>query len=209
MRQNILKSKRSNSHLHFESQKNFLKCKRSQEAGTLSWIFGTFMVLIIMIIYIVLTGALFAKSGGTNTGQFDTLSTSAITESLIGFLNSDAGEYGTVYDLVKKSDADDSFKANRLEIYKSKSKTFLWTNFPGGTENNPDYTAWIRVYPINENIGQYTDLTGLTARYEVSQVYWGHQTTDLCVPGISNLIVIPILLDKKIAVCWQKHPYAK
>lgn len=201
---------------------NLLKSKLSQEAGTLSWIFGTFIILVIMGIYVFLTGALFVARGGMDNGQFDTSSMSMITENLIDFLHSDAGEYGTFYDLAVRADISDDSSDARLKIWKNATESFLRENFPGGSDSNPSYSAWIRIYSSDSEVQQFTDLTGFQAKYNIQRVWWGRQTSDSCSPHYFNrplkytrekaddytdfnTVIMPLIPNKKIAVCWQNY----
>jgi len=182
-----------------------LRNKKCQEADTITWVPATFIIIFILAGAALLGSWMFSKAGA-NTGEVISkdISKLSITRSMIDFLNSPAEKYGTVYNLAYQSGVDDSTKDERLNLFKQKAEEFLWQNFPGGTKDNPDYTAWIRIYPSGEKIEQYWKLNQWASYYEVRQVYWGSQTKDLCIPGSNNLAVVSVIPDKSVAVCWHK-----
>lgn len=175
----------------------FINSKKAQEAGTLSWIFGTIIILIIMIIYVVLTSALFAKRGGTNMGQFDNPSKSAITESLIGFLDSEAGEYGTVYDLLYRAEEKGDDSEIRRELFKQKAEAYFSTHLSRSSyDYSLDLISLGAVSSISGYSVSYFDMSAASETAALAQQY-----------EYSFDITLPIIPDKKLKLFIAKRTW--
>ncbi len=108
---------------------NLLKSKSSQEASTLTWVIATILVFVILVIFIVFTGLWFVKDGGLNAEfSYSEIPKELMTEKLTEFLNMQAGEYGTVYDLLVEYNLEDV--PERRKRFKSMAEDFLKKNFP-------------------------------------------------------------------------------
>ena len=179
-----------------------IKNKRGAVGSTLTWIAATFIIFFILAIYFVFLTIIYETkniAGEDISISYAKTDTSNV-KFLLNFLKSDAENGESVYDYLSTANIKD---AEKIKFFSEKGKALLWKIFPEGTDNNPKYNSWMRLYYLNETEEQYP--SGLSEKYTFDVAQFARRSSEYCIPKENNLIVIPIAPDKKIALCWQKH----
>jgi len=174
--------------------------KKAQIPSTIVWIAGTFLVLLIMVLYLVFGGITYGDKGQSIInifGESEKFSKEIITTSLINFLESSASNEETIYELISNADLEKKDET-RQSLFKEKAGSFVNTNFFAEGSKSKYYRAWIRVYNSSEEVSQYYG-----GNYEYLNNLRGGSGGIECNPFEegSILISIPIIPDKKIVLC--------
>lgn len=191
--------------------KNLKMDKKAQIGATLTWFAAFIIIFFIMLLFVAATTSMatwkhVSKNTETITLGYPSYSEkTTITLEVMDFLNKPV-EGGYVKDLLIRAGEGDKDEEARIKIFKDEAGKLLENIFQGGTKNNPDYSTWMRLYPINEEIRQYTNFKSLAYKYEAARVLSAAPQTSLCSPfkNSENIISIPIFKDKKLVVCWSK-----
>jgi len=174
--------------------------KKAQIPSTIVWIAGTFLILLIMILYLVFGGITYLDQGQSKmilSKTSEKSSRESIADSMIIFLETKASNGEAIYDLISKADLSKKDETRQL-LFKEKASVFIDTNFFAEGAESKYYRAWIRVYNFTEEISQYYG-----GYYEYMNNLRGGSGGIDCDPFEEESMVmsIPITSDKKIVLC--------
>jgi len=191
-----------------EYSRKRLKCKLSKKAqigATLTWFAAFVIVFFIMILFVFFCAVLAGEKKIGSVMSFDTLADkgslniqdiSSLKGSLILLLNSPADKEQSFYEFLSGLNVQEE-KQEDIKLFEEQTKKFVEDNLNVG-EGNIYYRSWIRVYPIGEEISQY-----FGGKFQKALFSHGGSGGIDCDPleKDATFIVIPIIPNKKIAIC--------
>ena len=174
--------------------------KKAQIPSTIVWIVGTFLVLLIMVLYLVFGGITYLEKGQSKvilSADSEKFSKEFITGSLIAFLESKTSNGESVYDILSEADIEKKDETSQ-SLFEEEASNFIETKFFADVFNSEYYRAWIRVYKSDAEVDQYYD-----GYYKYMNYLRGDFGGVECNPSEkgSLLMSIPIIPDKKIVLC--------
>ena len=110
--------------------KTLIKNKKGDFGATLTWVFATFLIFFILLIFVIVTLALRAKEGQIEITKENYVGQLATTENLIAFLQSPVefdGQKMKVKDLIQENLKDDEQKQ---KLFFEEAKKFREFSFP-------------------------------------------------------------------------------
>ncbi|PIO05238.1 hypothetical protein COT47_05620 [Candidatus Woesearchaeota archaeon CG08_land_8_20_14_0_20_43_7] len=165
--------------------------KKAQIPSTIVWIVGTFIILLIMILYLVFGGITYLDKGQTQlilTKDSQTFSRDHVTSSLLNFLDSKTSNGETIYELLSKADIKKKDEA-RIKIFQGEASKFLQQIF---SENENNIVGSLVLFYYNTEKKEYYSMPD----YSTFQAY---TSSMISIPEIYSFKV-PILPDKYLLV---------
>lgn len=158
-----------------------LKSKKSQEASTITWVFATFLIFIILVLYVSATSWIFLGSDKIKSEtQHLGISKSSLTINLIEFMNMPVEKYGTVYDLVASSQIKDGLEDERQTLFSKLAEEYLAGLYPH------DYSS-IELFAD----GKINAINGFSA-------YYNDGSLKSYIAGGDITVSVPIIPNKRL-----------
>jgi len=170
---------------------NIINKKRAQIPSTIVWIAGTFLVLLIMILYLVFGGITYLDQGQSKmilSQNSEKFSRNYVTGSLLNFLDSNASNGETIYEILSKVDVKKKDEA-RTNIFQDETRKFLQQTFP---DNERNIVGSLAVFSYDPNKKEYYSMPD----YTVVQAY----TSSMIDIQEIYSFQIPIFPDKYVLV---------
>jgi len=159
-----------------------LSSKQSSEASTLVWIVATFIIVAIMAVFFIFMSMIYINNGKSETSVSVTYENSELsaTRALIGFLESDAGNGGKIYDLTFNAGIGDGKENERKKIFEDKARAFLQKNYASEDSGLILISGKNQIYSVSNN--PISDSSG-----EAGPTFSGSTKIDFPIPSDRQL----------------------
>jgi len=145
---------------------NLINNKKAQIPSTIVWIVGTFIILLMMILYLVFGGVTYLDGGQSEmilSHDYEKFSREYVTSSLLNFLDSNVSNGETIYGLLSKADSKKEDKAG-IKIFQDEATKFLQQTFP---ENENNIIGSLALFSYDSDKKEYYSIP----EYTITQTY--------------------------------------
>lgn len=136
--------------------------KKSQIPSTIVWIVGTFLVLLIMVLYLVFGGITYLDKGQSKmvlSDESEKFSREYVAGSLLNFLDSETSNGETIYEILSNADIRDKDES-MIKIFQDEASKFLQQTF---SENEDNIVGSLGLYYYNPEKKEYYSMADYTA----------------------------------------------
>jgi hypothetical protein len=167
---------------------NLINNKKAQIPSTIVWIAGTFLVLLIMILYLVFGGIAYLDQGQSKmilSQNSEKFSREYVTNSVLNFLDRTTSSGETIYEILSNVDVKNKDET-RNKIFQEEANKFLQQTFP---ENENNIVGSLILFSYDSDKKEYYSIPD----YTVVRVY------------ASSMVSSPEIYSFKVPISQNKY----